>query len=208
MSDCRDATMPLYLELGDNDGGIQGVDVNGQPLTPDAAGRVNVPVPTKTSELENDSDYQTSEEVKASLETLAEDLRGEMPTRTSELQNDSGYQTAEEARAIAKAEAEAVETETVSLQVNGTFTIPAVGSSAPLAVQFDLPDGYEKWRIVGVSMFEIRDSSNARVYAAICQAFTMNNKATVKVSFMGVTGTAHTATQISIAAAIAPRKMA
>ena len=174
MSDCRDATMPLYLELGDNDGGIQGVDVNGQPLTPDAAGRVNVPVPDKTSDL----------------------------------QNDSGYQTAEEAQAIAKAEAEAVETETISLQANGSFTIPAAGSAAPLAVQFNLPDGYEKWRIVGVSLFEIRDSSNARVYASICQAFTMNNKATVKISFMGVTGTAHTATQISIHAAIAPRKTA
>lgn len=46
---------------------VQSVSKNGTVITPDASGNVNVIVPTATSDLTNDSDFQTGTEVEAAI---------------------------------------------------------------------------------------------------------------------------------------------
>lgn len=52
-------------------------------------------IPTNVSELTNDADYQSGEQVSSSISTAIADKadRSELPTKTSDLTNDSDYQT-------------------------------------------------------------------------------------------------------------------
>lgn len=81
---------------------IDSVSLNGIPIIPDAHKNVNIEisVPTKTSELENDSGYITEEDV---------------PTKLSELENDSGYI---KARELTQAQYDAL---TPEEKMNGTM---------------------------------------------------------------------------------------
>ena len=49
--------------LGKADNAIQGVTVNNTPVTPDGNKKVNITVPTKTSDLDNDSDFVTQDDL-------------------------------------------------------------------------------------------------------------------------------------------------
>jgi len=77
------------IETGAEVNVIESVKVNGTALTVTSKS-VDVTVPTKTSDLTNDSDYQTSTQVTTSIENA-------VPTKTSELTNDSDYQTSTQA---------------------------------------------------------------------------------------------------------------
>lgn len=46
---------------------IETIKVNGFPLTPDGSKAVNISVPTKVSQLKNDSGYQTAANVEQTL---------------------------------------------------------------------------------------------------------------------------------------------
>lgn len=48
---------------------IESVKVNGTALSPDASKAVDVPVPTKTSDLANDSGFQTASQVSSAIST-------------------------------------------------------------------------------------------------------------------------------------------
>lgn len=70
--------------------------VNGVELV----GNVNIPIPTKTSDLDNDSGFITDEDVPTKTSELANDsgfiTSADIPTKTSELDNDSGFITEED----------------------------------------------------------------------------------------------------------------
>lgn len=53
---------------------ITTVKVNGTALTPDASKAVNVTTPTKTSQLTNDSGYQTASQVKSAISTAVGEI--------------------------------------------------------------------------------------------------------------------------------------
>lgn len=55
---------------------IETVKVNGTALTPDAQKAVDVIVPTATSDLTNDSDYQTSTQVQALIDAELAEITG------------------------------------------------------------------------------------------------------------------------------------
>ena len=108
-----DFTPNVELEFGLNDvpspeiefttGGVSGaidvVKVNGVPL-PIVDYTVDIPVPTKTSQLQNDSRYITIADVPP-VPTKTSQLQNDsgfitssdVPTKTSQLQNDSGFIT-------------------------------------------------------------------------------------------------------------------
>ena len=50
---------------------VEGVKVNGEPLTADEAKTVDILVPTKVSQVENDQGYQTQSEVNAMIQAAA-----------------------------------------------------------------------------------------------------------------------------------------
>ena len=91
-------------------------------------------------------------------------------------------------------------TKIISVTETGEFVIPSMsGMTAPFQKEFSLPaTESENWEIRGISGFEIRDASNSRVWAAIVQAFTMNNKTAMKASFLGRGGASATSTATSI----------
>lgn len=55
---------------------ITGITVNNSALTPDTNKVVNIIIPTKTSDLTNDSDFQTSTEVQTAIQTAIAGLVG------------------------------------------------------------------------------------------------------------------------------------
>lgn len=70
--------------------------VNGVELV----GNVNIPIPTKTSDLDNDSGFITDSDVPTKTSELDNDsgfiTSADIPTKTSELTNDSGFITSED----------------------------------------------------------------------------------------------------------------
>lgn len=66
-------------------------------------------MPTKVSELENDSNFATTSDVPTKTSELTNDsnfaVTADIPTKTSELQNDSGYVTAAEVEDVQRIEA-------------------------------------------------------------------------------------------------------
>lgn len=58
--------------------------------------KIKAKIPTKTSDLSNDSDFQTGTDLAA----LQSTLEAEIPTNTSDLTNDSTYQTLSEVNAL------------------------------------------------------------------------------------------------------------
>lgn len=88
-------------------------------------GTTNIPkVPTKTSDLDNDSAYQTSTEVNNAIDTAIGQI--DIPSKTSELINDgsNGESTYIEANALAT-----VATSGSYSDLNGTPTIPTVNDA-------------------------------------------------------------------------------
>lgn len=71
------ASPDVNFGTGDVQGAIDIIKVNGQPL-PIVNKTVDVPVPTKTSQLSNDSNFA---------------IKSDIPKKTSQLTNDSGYIT-------------------------------------------------------------------------------------------------------------------
>ena len=81
---------------------VEVIKVNGVEQTK-VDGVVNLPVPTKTSDLQNDSGFLTSESdpvYTADKPSLA--LKSEIPTKVSELINDSGFKTTDTTYSISK----------------------------------------------------------------------------------------------------------
>lgn len=55
---------------------IQSISKNGTAITPDAQGNVNIIVPTATSDITNDSDFQTSTDVQDAIDDALADITG------------------------------------------------------------------------------------------------------------------------------------
>ena len=55
---------------------VQSVSKNGTAITPDAQGNVNITVPIATSDLTNDSDFQTGTEVQQAIDDALADITG------------------------------------------------------------------------------------------------------------------------------------
>ena len=85
--------IPVLLSDGSGGGSGDVISVNGK------TGEVVL----TTSDLENDSDYQTGDEVVSAIENAISQL--EIPTNVSELTNDAGYQTASEVASAVAGEA-------------------------------------------------------------------------------------------------------
>lgn len=74
------------------------IKVNGVIQSPDANGIVNITVPTKLSQLTNDSNYQTASQVNTAINTAINNSGGggstvTVPTKLSQLTNDTGFIT-------------------------------------------------------------------------------------------------------------------
>lgn len=59
----------------------------------DDIAQIKEDMPTKVSELENDSNYQTGAQVSSAIEAAQTETEARIPTKTSQLTNDSGFQT-------------------------------------------------------------------------------------------------------------------
>lgn len=79
------AATPNAVKMAYDNGGVQ--SVNGQ------TGAVTIAIPTKTSELTNDSGFITSGTMVTSVNGETGDVTISVPTKTSELANDSGFLT-------------------------------------------------------------------------------------------------------------------
>lgn len=79
------AATPNAVKMAYDNGGVQ--SVNGQ------TGAVTIAIPTKTSELTNDSGFITSGTMVTSVNGETGDVTISIPTKTSDLTNDSGYLT-------------------------------------------------------------------------------------------------------------------
>lgn len=64
------------VEITIPDAPVQSVSVNSTPVTPDAQGNVDIEVPTATSDLTNDSDFQTEAEVQQLIDDALADITG------------------------------------------------------------------------------------------------------------------------------------
>lgn len=75
---------------------IKSISVNGQGVVP-VNKNVNIDVPTKTSQLENDSNFASTTDIPTKLSQLENDSNfastGDIPTKTSQLTNDSSFVT-------------------------------------------------------------------------------------------------------------------
>lgn len=68
-------------------------------------------VPTKVSDLTNDSGFQTASQVNTAIEQALDDKadKSEIPTKVSELTNDSGYQTASQVQGAVAGKQDAIQ---------------------------------------------------------------------------------------------------
>lgn len=131
---------------------IDKIEVNGveQPIVDKT---VNIAVPTKTSDLSNDSGYITNEALdsyatKAELPTKVSQLENDskfinesaldgyaktadIPTKTSQLDNDSGYVNAEQAKNAAPVQSVNGQTGVVVIDIPEAYELP-IASSAQL----------------------------------------------------------------------------
>lgn len=77
---------------------IERILVNGDPLSVGENKTVNIPVPTRVNQLENDASYQENVIERIQVNGVAQGITGKtvnvhMPTAVSELTNDENYQT-------------------------------------------------------------------------------------------------------------------
>lgn len=76
---------------------IASISVNGTTQTIDDNKNVNITIPTKTSDLTNDSDFATTSDIPTKVSELTNDSEfitiSSVPTKVSELTNDSDFQT-------------------------------------------------------------------------------------------------------------------
>lgn len=91
----------LYRKLSDSQGsggGIENVNVNGSEL-PIVDNGVNITIPTKTSELTNDSGFLKENKIETissngiNMSIVGKNVDIKIPTKTSEITNDSGFIT-------------------------------------------------------------------------------------------------------------------
>ena len=66
----------------------------------EAAGDLKSQIPTKTSDLTNDSDYINTTDAQSAIDSAAASVRSDIPTKTSELTNDSNYINTTDGEAI------------------------------------------------------------------------------------------------------------
>ena len=57
----------------------------------EAAGDLKSQIPTKTSDLTNDSDYINTADAQSAIDSAAASVRSDIPTKTSDLTNDNGF---------------------------------------------------------------------------------------------------------------------
>ena len=77
---------------------IERILVNGDPLSVGENKTVNIPVPTRVNQLENDASYQENVIERIQVNGVTQGITGKtvnvhMPTAVSELTNDENYQT-------------------------------------------------------------------------------------------------------------------
>lgn len=85
-------------ETGGQANVLERVKVNGRLLTPDSNKTVDVPVPTRVGQLENDASYQENKIETIQVNGTTQSIIGKtvnvhVPTAVGELTNDAGYQT-------------------------------------------------------------------------------------------------------------------
>lgn len=95
---------------------------------------------------------------------------------------------------------------------NAGYQFPEIGTGIPYGIVFTLPqrliDG--GWRIVGCSLFEVKNEYDQREFAVVASAFTMQDATQVKLYFYSATSqfivkrVAVTATIARIAPAATP----
>ena len=126
--------MDLYGSLVANEGSgggggttdvpIKSISVNGKGVVP-VNKNVDIDVPTKTSELQNDSNFASTGDIPTKTSQLENDSNfastGDIPTKTSELQNDSSFVTEDELNAKGYASADSVPTKTSQLTNDSSF---------------------------------------------------------------------------------------
>lgn len=107
---------------------IDKIEVNGveQPIVDKT---VDITVPTKTSDLSNDSGYITNE----ALDDYA--TKAELPTKVGQLDNDVGYVNAEQAKNVAPVQSVNGQTGAVVIDIPEAYKLPVASSTQLGGVQ-------------------------------------------------------------------------
>lgn len=107
---------------------IDAIEVNGveQPIVDKT---VNIAVPTKTSDLSNDSGYITNEALDDYAKTT------DIPTRVGQLDNDAGYVNAEQAKNAAPVQSVNGQTGVVVIDIPEAYELPIASSTQLGGVQ-------------------------------------------------------------------------
>ena len=127
--------MELYGSLVANEGSgggggstvdvpIKSISVNGSGVAP-VNKNVNIDVPTKTSQLNNDSNFASKDDIPTKLSELTNDSSfastSDIPTKVSELENDSKFVTEDELTAKGYASTSDIPTKTSQLTNDSSF---------------------------------------------------------------------------------------
>lgn len=126
--------MELYGSLIANEGSgggggtadvpIKSISVNGQGVVP-VNKNVNIDVPTKTSQLENDSNFASTSDIPTKTSELENDSNfastDDIPTKVSELNNDSKFVTEDELTSKGYANTSDIPTKTSQLTNDSSF---------------------------------------------------------------------------------------
>ena len=127
--------MELYGSLVANEGSggggggtadvpIKSISVNGSGVAP-VNKNVNIDVPTKTSELQNDSNFASTGDIPTKTSELQNDSNfastGDIPTKVSELDNDSKFVNEDELTAKGYASTSDIPTKTSQLTNDSSF---------------------------------------------------------------------------------------
>ena len=126
--------MELYGSLVANEGGgggggtadvpIKSISVNGKGVAP-VNKNVNIDVPTKTSDLNNDSNFASTTDIPTKTSQLKNDSNfastADIPTKVSELNNDSKFVTEDELTAKGYASTSDIPTKTSQLTNDSKF---------------------------------------------------------------------------------------
>ena len=127
--------MELYGSLVANEGSggggggtadvpIKSISVNGSGVAP-VNKNVNIDVPTKTSELQNDSNFASTNDIPTKTSELQNDSNfastADIPTKVSELENDSKFVTEDELTAKGYASTSDIPTKTSQLTNDSSF---------------------------------------------------------------------------------------
>lgn len=141
------------------------VAVNGVNLSPDSNRKVDVPVPTKVSDITNDSGFVTANDL-ADVATSGDygdlDNTPSIPSKVSDLTNDSGFQTESDVQTLIQTALATAETMSRYICQSGEYDN---ATHIPIAKDEQHPNGIENPSSKVIYFVPITGDSSYNTYA-------------------------------------------